>query len=269
MTDDPLASLQASFQDYILGKSDRVLTRVESTSTLPAGRRLDIYHNAYRVRLAELLADTYERVVLYIGDGSFNAAARAFVEEHPPTSRNLRNYGSAFPAFLADAFPNDPEVAELAVMDGQLRNTFDAADAEALQAADIVALQTQDWDSVVFTLHPTARFHTFRWNTPAIWQSLNEGNAPPHAELLSQPVVWLFWRKVLQPHFRSLSGEEHAALQAISEGQAFGPLCTALAQAHPELDIAVQIAHWLRAWLDDSVLRAWSSRARSLYPAIN
>jgi hypothetical protein len=259
MTNDPLASLQAGFQDYILGTCDRALAQIESTPTLSAERRLDIYHNAYRVRLAELLADTYERVVLYIGDDSFDSAARAYIEGHPPTSRNLRNYGNAFPAFLADFFPDDREVAELAAMDGRLRNTFDAADAGILQASDLATLQGQDWDSVVFALHPTASFLTFRWNTPAIWQSLNEGIAPPPAELLPQPVAWLFWRMDLQPHFRSLASEEQAALRAISKGQAFGTLCAELAQRHPDLDIAMQIAQWLRTWLGDGVLRARAS----------
>lgn len=254
MTDDALADLQSGFQDYILGRSGRALTRIESSATLPARRRLDIYRNAYRARLGELLADTHERVVRYIGEASFDSAARDFIEGHPPASRNLRDYGSAFPAFLAGYFADDPEVAELAEMDGRLRNAFDAADGETLRAQDVAAIAPQDWDTVTFVLHPTASFQHFRWNTPAIWQSLNEGFAPPPAERLTQPSVWLFWRKGLQPHFRSLSSEEHTALHAIGEGRAFGRLCAMVAEKHPGLEAAPQIALWLRAWLDDGVL---------------
>lgn len=254
MTGDALVSLQSGFQDYILGRGRHVLARVESSAALSAGRRLDIYHNAYRVRLGELLADTYERVVLYIGEANLDPAARDFIEGHPPTSRNLRDYGAAFPAFLAEYFPDDPEVAELAEMDGRLRNTFDAADGDALRVQDVAAIAPSDWDEAVFALHPTASFQYFRWNTPAIWQSLNEGVAPPPAELLPQPAVWLFWRKELQPHFRSLSGEEHTALRAISEGRTFGRLCAMLAEEHPGLELAAQVALWLRGWLDDGVL---------------
>lgn len=256
MKEHALAALQGSFQDYILGHDDRAIAQVESTALLSAGRRLDIYHNAYRARLAELLADTYERVVVYIGEDSFDDAAREFIEGHPPTSRNLRDYGATFPVFLAEYFPHDPEVAELAEMDGRLRNTFDAVDANALGVSDVATIQPQEWDTMVFALHPTASFQCFKWNTPAIWQNLNEEIAPPPAELLPQPVVWLFWRKELQPHFRSLSDEEHTALRAISEGQAFGPLCAKLAEMHPELDVAPQIGQWLRSWLDDGVLAA-------------
>lgn len=254
MTGDALRSLQGEFQDYILGRSRHALARVESSAALSAERRLDIYHNAYRVRLSELLADTYARVVLYIGETSLDSAARAFIEENSPASRNLRNYGGAFPAFLAKYFPNDPEVAELAEMDGRLRNTFDAADGSALRVQDVAAIAPQDWDAVVFALHPTVSFQCFKWNTPAIWQSLNKGDAPPPAKPLPHPEVWLFWRKELQPHFRSLSPEETTALQAINDGQTFGRLCAMLAEEHPGLEVAPQVARWLRAWLDDGVL---------------
>lgn len=252
---DGLNELQRGFQDYILGRDDRALSRVESTATLSAQQRLDIYHNAYRARLIEALADTYERVALYIGDDSFESAARAYIEQHPSNTRNLRDYGAVLPTFLADYFPNDPDVAELAEMDVRLRYTFDGIDADALGVGDVAALQPQDWDTVVFTLHPTASFQTFAWNTPAIWQCLSAETAPPPAARLPQPVTWLFWRKELQPHFRSLTDAEHAALLAISEGRQFGSVCLQLAEAHPELEATAHIAGWLRAWLNDGVLQ--------------
>ncbi len=251
---NPLANLQHAFQEYILGDSERALNQVESSPALSAERRLDIYHNAYRVRLGELLADTYERVMIYIGDDNFTQFARRYVETHPPTSRNLRDYGGTFPAFLADIFPNDAEVAELAEMDVRLRNAFDATDAETLQVADIAAIQPQDWDAVIFTLHPTASFQQFHWNTPAIWQRLNEETAPPTPERLNQAETWLFWRKALQPHFRSLSDEESTALQTIVEKCTFGEVCSRLADVYPDLDVAQNIGAWLRVWLADGVL---------------
>lgn len=251
---DTLGDLQSGFQDYILGRSDRALARIESSATLSAARRLDIYHSAYRLRLIEVLADTYERVALYIGEESFDAAARAYLERHPSRTRNLRDYGTAFPAFLANHFADDPEVAELAAMDMRLRYTFDAADADALHASEVAKLHPEDWESVVFTLHPTVSLQQFQWNTPALWQRLSENETPPPATLLSSPMAWLFWRKALQPHFRSLSPEEHFALRIIRDGQTFGRICEQLAESHPDLDAVTRIGGWLRTWLDDGVL---------------
>jgi len=249
-----LTDLQAAFQDYILGHSDRALARVESTHTLSAERRLDIYHIAYRLRLADVLADTYERVAQYIGEENFDTAARAFIEKNPSSTRNLRDYGTAFPSFLASYYPSDPEVAELAEMDARLRYAFDAEDADAISMADVAAAQPSNWDEVVFTLHPTASFQAFRWNTPEIWTNVSEDEPPPLATQLPQPVTWLFWRKELQPHFRSLAPEEHAALQAIANGQTFGEICAMLADTWPTLDVTTHLATWLRVWLEDGVL---------------
>lgn len=252
--DPSLNNLQAGFQDYILGYSDRALVHIESTATLSAARRMDIYHSAYRLRLIEVLADTYERVTLYIGAESFDAAARAYIEQHPSNTRNLRDYGKALPVFLARYFADDLEVAELAEMDMRLRYAFDAADADALCMSDIAALQPHEWEDIIFALHPTASFQQFKWNTPAIWQRVSDDAAPPSAVLLPQSVEWLFWRKELQPHFRSLSSEEHAALCAIRDGFTFGALCALLAETYPALNVTTQIGGWLRAWLDDGVL---------------
>jgi len=249
-----LVDLQSGFQDFILQRNDRVLTRVESTAVLSAERRLDIYYHGYRLRLIEVLADTFERVALYIGEESFEAAAAVYIAQHPSGTRNLRDYGTAFPAFLARYFADDSEVAELAEMDIRLRYTFDGTDADPLRVTDLAATQPHEWDGVVFTLHPTASFQTFHWNTTAIWQHISNEQTPPAATVLEAPVPWLFWRKELQPHFRSLSNEEHAALQAIRDGHSFGAVCANLSAAYPELDISPRIAGWLRAWLDDGVL---------------
>lgn len=250
-----LIELQAGFQDYILGRSDRALAKIESTTTLSAERRLDIYFNAYRARLIEVLADTYERVALYLGEETFATAAGAFIEKNPSFTRNLRDYGTAFPLFLADNYVNDPEIAELAEMDARLRYAFDGIDADALRVPDIATLQPEDWETIVLALHPTASFQQFKWNTPAIWQSLSNDEAPPSAELQLQPVSWLFWRKELQPHFRSLTSEEHTALSAIREQCTFGAICAMLTESYPDLDVTTHVGQWLRLWLNDGVLR--------------
>lgn len=254
LVDLRLVDLQSGFQDYILQRNDRVLTRVESTATLAAERRLDIYYHAYRLRLIDVLSDTFERVALYIGEESFESAARAYIEQHPSATRNLRDYGISFPAFLARYFADDPEVAELAEMDLRLRHAFDGVDADVLRVADLAAIQPHEWDDVVFTLHPTASLQQFHWNTPVLWQHLSDEQTPPPATALAQPIAWLFWRKELQPHFRSLSREEHHALQALRDGRTFGAICLSLAETFPELDVTTRIAGWLRAWLDEGVL---------------
>ncbi|MDH5730728.1 MAG: DNA-binding domain-containing protein [Gammaproteobacteria bacterium] len=254
-----LNQLQNDFQDFLLGKSERVIEQVDGTNSVSATRRLDIYHNAYRLRLLDVLMDTYERVVPYIGGENFESAALAFIESHPPSARSVRDYGVKFPEFLADYFEKDLEVAELAAMDQRLRNTFDAADAESLGLEDVATLSPEAWENLKFELHPTTSFQEFSWNTPEIWQSLSNDEAPPLAQINS-PVIWLFWRKDLQPHFRSMTQQEHVALQQIGQGYTFGKTCESLAHEFPELNVSSLIATWLQTWLYDGVLHKTFTR---------
>ncbi len=250
-----LSSLQTYFQSYVLSRDTRVLNEIESTPDLPAQTRLDIYFDGYRARLADVLVDTYERVVAYIGEESFDAAARAYVETEPSFTRNLRDYGQQFPRFLETYFANDGEVAELALMDKILRYTFDAADVHPLTVKDVAGYQAEDWDSATFQLHSTACFVPFHWNTVEIWQQVSESNAPPVACRQAQPGIWFFWRKELQPHFRSLSAAEHYALAAIHEQRPFGEICQQLTERFADQDVTALVAVWLRAWLDEGMLK--------------
>ena len=247
-----LSTLQDDLQHYILGVHQHALSEVISTTTLPAERRLDIYFNAYLIRLVELLQDTFERVPIYIGDDSFQSAARAYIEKSPSISRSLRDYGATFPAFVRDYFPHDQEVAELAQMDLTLRYAFDAEDAEILSLAALGNIAPDEWDSLVFKLHPSFSLHRFDFKTVAIWQAMNDGIAPP-AAVRAEPSDWLFWRKGLQPHFRSLSQLELVALQGISQQQTFGEICQQLAESTNE-DVTLIIGSWLRLWIEDGLL---------------
>lgn len=254
MDENSFADLQTEVMDYIFGRDQRVLAKIEDTTELSAERRLAIYHNAYRARLIDVLADTYARVVAYIGEEPFDEAARAYIEQHASVTRNLREYGRKLPQFLKAYYPRDPEVAELAEMDARLRYTFDGTDADVLTVDDVAPWSPEQWDVALLTLHPTVSFQRFEWNTPTIWQCLSSDNAPPAAVLLPQPSIWLFWRKALLPHFRSLSPEEHTALWAIHGGVRFSEICEMLAESWPELDVTAHVGGWLRTWLEDGVL---------------
>ncbi|MBA3591093.1 MAG: putative DNA-binding domain-containing protein, partial [Methylibium sp.] len=78
----------------------------------------------------------------------FDAAARAYVAAHPSTDSNLRWFGAAFADWLFKACPNDPDIGELASLDGALRRAFDAADAPVLGLDELAALPAEDWARV-------------------------------------------------------------------------------------------------------------------------
>ena len=218
-----------------------------------ARQRLDIYRNNYRASLTGVLADHYERLHAYLGDGQFGNIAQAYVAAHPSTTRNLRYYGEALPLFLAKHFPDDGELAELAALDWALRHAFDAPDTATLDAVAVGALGDA-WIERRLLLHPSARLFPVRFNVAALWSALDAEMEPPEPVAFAAPVPLLVWRSGQQPSFRSLSEAEVDALARFETGASFTDLSAHVIATMGEAGAMEELAAWLGRWLADGVL---------------
>lgn len=217
-----------------------------------ATRRLDIYRNNYHASLTGVLADHYERLAAYVGEDQFGRLAEAFVAAHPSAWRNLRYYGGELPAFLAGHYPGDGELAELAALDWALRDAFDAADVEPLDGAAVAAMG-EAWIEQPLTLVPSAHLVTAWHNVGAIWNALEAGEVPPEAERRAEPATILVWRGG-QPQFRTLSGDEAAALERIAGTFSFTDLGEVMLERLGEDEAMQALGGWLGRWLADGLL---------------
>jgi hypothetical protein len=247
-----LAATQHDFQQYLFDAASDIAPQIRSGGRIPVEKRLGIYHNAYRVRLVDTLRDTYEKTWAYLGDTLFDACALAYVEAHPPAHRSLRDYGATLPKALAERFPGDPDIAELARMDGLLRQVFDGPDAVALPLEALASLSADDWETLGFAFVPTLALSPLRFNTPAIWSALDRGETPPAAAPLPAPAALCVWRRGWQPHFRSVDETEWAALERLREGARFADVCQTLHDTR--VDASTLIARYLRSWLTEGLV---------------
>lgn len=249
-----LRDTQVAFHDHLLDQPSDIAGQIVAGGKVGVDLRLHIYHNAYRVRLHECLQDSFEKTWTYLGDESFEAAALLYVENQPPTARNLRNFGDRFPALLAERAPAHGEIAELAEIDWQLRHAFDGPDAAPIGPEALAALTPEDWESVGFTFAPTLHMMPLRWNSVAIWHALDEAQTPPDAASLDEPTWLLIWRKEWQPHFRTIGAAEHAALEQLRDGASFAAVCAALGDQFSDEDAAAVAGEALGAWLQDEMI---------------
>lgn len=254
MKSSGLADLQIAFHDHLLNLPSAIGPAVHSEGRISAGHRLHIYHNAYRVRLLENLRDAYEKTWIYLGDETFESTARAFIESHPPSHRNLRWHGAEFPHWLTERFPDDLDIAELAMIDWQLRQAFDGPNATPVAASDLAGLGPEDWARVGFQFVPTLHIAPLRFNSVAIWHALDQEQRPPIAEVLPETSWLLVWRKGWQPHFRTVGVSEHAALRNLRDGASFAETCADLSQRFPDQEAARVAAESLRTWLQDELI---------------
>jgi len=249
-----LTGLQVAFHDHLLNRPSEFAQEVVDGGRITIEHRLHIYHNAYRQRLLENLQDAYEKTWAYVGDETFETTARAYIEVTPPNHRNLRWYGATFPDWLAGQFPDDGDIAELAMVDWELRKAFDGPDATPIGANDLTGLAPSDWETISFKLAPTLHISPLLYNSLTIWHAIDQDQTPPASEKLSEPSWLLIWRKGWQPHFRTIGAVESAALQQLQQGTPFSDVCTALTSQFSETETATIAAESLLVWLHDELI---------------
>ena len=248
-----LQTVQAQWSDYILDRGNEA-EGAALRGTSP--QRLGIYHHAYRARLAEVLADSFAKTALYMGTDTFDEQAQAFAVQMPPRTRSLGRYGDAFPDYLAQCYPDNPELHELAQLDWDLRTRFDGADAPALDAAAVQAADPahqHHWLTWAQPLHPSLLLRGITSNVVQIWRAIDDDAEVPEVQLLDAPKTLAIWRKDLQPHFQTLDADEAAFVRHLQAGSSIESTADTLAGTALLPDPS-KLAGWLQAWLRDGLL---------------
>lgn len=250
-----LQDIQSDFQRIVLEKECSDANWVSGkASNLSTKDRLRIYHNAYRVRLVEVMEDTFEHTKVYLGDEWFDRLANAYVQSHPSSFNNIGLYGAEFGAFLAKQLPDDGDVAELATMDWVLRRAFDGADSDVMTLEDLQQLAMQSPEGCRLQFVPTLTRVTHHFNTLDIWHAIDQDNTPPAAQRFPAPVDVLVWRKGHSPHFRSISPIESAAIDCVLARQNLDHIGASLQNQFPEADIATEFGVMIQRWIGDELL---------------
>ena len=255
-----LQDLQTDFQRKVLDADCTSAKWIkDSSSGLSSKDRLGIYHNAYRVRLIDVLLDTFEHTAVYLGDDWFRQLAAAYVQSHHSTNSNIGWYGRASPKYVAERLADDLEVAELANMDWRLRRAFDGADNAVMTMMDMQKLASGEGEADKLQPVATLSVSTQHFNTLDIWQAINQDSQPPVVECLPQPVDVLIWRKEQSPHFRSLSPIEATAIRCMCSGQTLEAIGEKLLQDFPGIDAVTECGQMLVRWIEDQVLATVTS----------
>lgn len=251
-----LLAIQTVLQQHLLEGGSGAQALIASRHGIDAGRRLQIYHHAYRARLIDALRDSHGHTAMHMGEDGFDADALAFVESHPSRRPNLNAYGSEFAAWLHQRHPRDPGIGELARLDWALRRVFDGPDAKPLELGALAAVAPAAWDRIGFSFVPTCARLTLAHNTLALWHALDQGETAPQAQALAQTSELLIWRRGHQSHFRSIGVMEAQALAELQEGLSFAVVCSRLATQFPQLEASVEAGRLLRRWIEEEILCA-------------
>ncbi len=254
-----LAELQDMFQHAILtGEAANFLKLIPDNERTTRNVLLGVYEHAYTARLCEVLSNEHEFLKSHMGADDFEVMARAYIAARPSNTSNARWFASRLPDFLAedDRYAMRPEFAELAGLERALNDAFDAPDAPTLDLAALTAYDPDEWHTLVFTPHPSARRLDFKTNALDIWSAIKAGDVPLDAEQLAKPQHILVWRQDWTSMIRSLQPEESMMWDEAAKSVPFGRLCELIAVFNEPETASQRAAQHLQTWLSSEALTA-------------
>jgi len=252
-----LRHLQEGFQTYILHRAGAFQEQIIGTEDVAARERLEIYAEAYRLRLLEALETDFIALHAFLGPDRFDEVGRAYIDNYPSDHFSLRYFGRHLSKFLTTTAPykDNPLLAELAAFDWALTDAFDAEDGAVAAIEDMAGLPLDAWPTARFVPHSSFRRLDLRWNAPAIWKAADQKlDDLPQPEQAHYPIAWAVWRQNLDSYFRSLSVDEAWALDAMARGESFAEICEGLCEWIDAQHVAAHAAGLLKQWLTDGMI---------------
>jgi hypothetical protein len=251
-----LAELQADLQDFVLDKTQDASDLTLETPAFSKHERLQIYHEAYKLRLIDALRSDYPALDVYVGEDVFVAVTTEFIAAHPSHHPSLRWLGKKLPEFLRNHidWQEHIHIVELAEFEWAQAMAFDAADTSLTTLEDVRALQPEQWMTMQIAFHPSLQHLSCYSNAPHLWSTLikdGSGNIAEEtsAEVSDENQDWLIWREDLQVVYRPLDAPEAWALNTFLQQKNFADVCNGLCNWFVEAQVPMQAAQYLQQWI--------------------
>ncbi len=229
---------------------------------LSGAERLDIYAAMYFFRILDCLKEDYPAVLKLLGSDRFHNLVTDYLWRYPPRHWSLRTVGDRLPLFVkaSPLFRRYRYLAELAEMEWQLLEVFDAADQAVLREEDLKAIEPARWGGIPLALHPSVRLKSFRWPVDRIREGILKRR--PLTRIGPEETPLLFWRQGLKVFYRRISSGEWRLISSLRDGDLLDRLCERASQKR--MNPAPTIARLLKGWLRDGLLASGGGRAHRI-----
>lgn len=244
-----LAELQDRFQAEILSEEPIAPRFVANSKKTNAETLFAVYHNAYRLRLAEFLSNDYPVLRNYLEDKEFGSLVEAYILSAPSRVRNARWYGARLPEFMGTyaRLENDLQAIDLAHFERALADAFDAADGPRLSIDVLAAVSAEGWPSISFKFHPSCELLDLAVGTAALYEAARDGQELPLIDEGEEHI--LFWRSSdHQSSYRLVAPDERLALIEASAGKSFAEICSLLQFQGSGESVIARAGEFLAQW---------------------
>lgn len=150
-----LHDAQTNFIDTICNGPDRLEPALFAGPLERVMLGLKAHANTISHARLKALEDTFPLTRELIGEAAFNALSREYIERASTRAKDSNRIGENFPLFLR-TFPDNESAAQLAAIEWAWLESYHAADAIALCAADLTQLDEDALLSMPIAAHPSA-----------------------------------------------------------------------------------------------------------------
>ncbi len=251
-----LNNMQQDFMGWLLQQQPDIESDIEETTRVSKKTRLDIYAQAYRLRLLEALQDSFPALHTLLGDERFEALAFDYIATHPSHHFSIRYFGHELASFLSssDNYTDNTLLSEMAEFEWAIRNAFDAADQQPASIETLINIPPEQWATLTFRFHPSTQRIDLQWDAPKLWQAIEEDSSPIQPTQNNYPIPWLIWRHGLTTHYRSLDVDEAWAIDAALHQAGFAAICEGLCEWIDEMYAAERAAGFMARWIREGLI---------------
>lgn len=210
----------------------------------------------YFYRIRDSLKNDFPRVLSIIGEDCFHNLITDYLLAHPSTHWTLRDAGKDLPRLLESHLLTRqwPYLAELAQLEWEMVETFDAPDAVPLTLADLSPLPQDAWGGLTFSFVPSYRRRTFTFRMDAMMHELRNGDVPK--EIQQSPCDMILWRKQFEVFFAALEPLETTLVKRLEQGANIAELCEIAAESLPPETAVTTVSAMLQGWMERELLAA-------------
>ncbi|MGO9060873.1 MAG: DUF2063 domain-containing protein [Candidatus Binataceae bacterium] len=256
MAESKLREVQSWFWRSIAGEpgeydfESELVEAIEPSRTQEPAQRLEVYADAYYLRLRDVLAEDFPRVAQLLGDEDFARLARGYLKAHPSTEPSVRHLGRALAEFIRTQENLPPWLADLAALEWARVNAFDAPDDSApLTTAKLAELDPAIWPQQQLVPVRSLETLTASWPVHRLWAA--EGSpGPVEADATSIRV----WRgKDFHVFHAPMDARESAGMSSLLAGASFAEICQIFEDLE-EQQAAQEAGALLLRWLEDGII---------------
>lgn len=180
-----LRDLQETFARTVRTGESTGIEALVASDRIAAAERLAVYRNHFLISLADALATAFPVVRRLVGEAYFGAVARRFVQQMPPRSPCVAEYGEGFAAFFA-CLPEAgklPFIADVARLEWALIAAAEADEVAAVPPERLAAVDPAQAARARLALHPSVVLLDSAFPIDLIWQANQTCGAPPIVDL--------------------------------------------------------------------------------------